>query len=97
MEVMRVTARRYSVASFIFWTLAALATWANVASSALVLEVGAAVATTALAGAYRISYALRDRDKDALVQAMADFTQRRVSAPTRPEYRLHVVGGTHLR
>lgn len=97
MNTLLVTARRYTFAAFVFWVLAGLATFANVVPCALVLEASAAVATTALAGAYRISYDIRDRDKDALVNAIGDFSQRRVTAETRPERRLHAVSGTRPR
>ena len=62
--------------------------WAGLDLRALAIEVGAAAAATVLAGACWISWAVRDRDKDALVTAIADFSQRRLSAPTRPEIRL---------
>jgi hypothetical protein len=87
---MRRAAVVLSVLSVMFWVLAALSTWAGFDPRAVDIEAGAAVAITSLTGACLIAYGVRDRDKDALVLAIADFTQRRGSAPTRPEVRLHL-------
>lgn len=101
---MRRAAVVLGVLSIILWGFAGLATWAGLDRGALSIEANAAAAATSLMGACLIAWAMRDRDKDVLVTAMADFTLRRGSAPTRPEvrltrpeYRLHVVNGARLQ
>jgi len=81
-----------SVLAVILWALAALATWASLDSHAVSIEANAAAAATVLAGAFWITHAIRDRDKDALVDAWAALSSRRAMAQTRPDlYRLHRV------
>lgn len=91
MGILRATALALSVLSAAIWALAGAATWAAVDRGALVLEANAACAATMLAGLWWIAYAVRDRDKEALVEGMAVLTMRRGDAPTRPEYRLERV------
>lgn len=90
---MRRAAVVLAILSVIFWSLAGLSDDTHV----FVVTACAAVAGTSLTGACLIAYAMRDRDKDMMVKAMADFSWRRVTAPTRPEYRLHVVRGARSR
>ena len=81
---MRVAAWVLTAMSVVFWSLAGAATWAGVDLRALAIEVGASCATTVLAGVCWIAFGVRDRDKDALVRAMAQVTIRRGQAETRP-------------
>ena len=94
---MRKAAWVLTAVSAVLWILSALSTWAGFDPRALSIEANAAAAASVLVGLCLVASAARDRDKDALVRAMADFTQRRGTAPTRPEYRIHVVNGARLR
>lgn len=94
---MRAAAWALTAVSAVLWSLAGAATWAGIDPRALDIEVGAAVAATTLTGACLIAWAVRDREKQALTDALADFTLRRASAPTRPEQRLRLVGEARPR
>jgi hypothetical protein len=88
---LRTAAKVLFALSAALWGFAAAAAWAGVDVHAESIEANAAAAATVLGGMCLIAYAVRDRDKDALVEAIADFSQRRVTAETRPERRLHRV------
>lgn len=89
---LRIAARVLSAVSAVLWGMAALSTWAGIDPHALAIEANAAASASVLAGVCLIAYAVRDRDKDALVAAMADFSQRRATAETRPQAVLRRVG-----
>lgn len=92
MGALRIASKVLFVLSAALWGFAGAAAWAGVDAAAEPVEANAAAAATVLAGACLIAYAVRDRDKEALVTAMADFSQRRAMAETRPEQRLRRVG-----
>ena len=94
---MRAAGLVLTVMSAVLWSLAGAATWAGLDRNALAIQVGASTAVTVLAGLCWIAHSVRDRDKEALVYAIADFTQRRVTAPTRPEQRLRLVSEARSR
>lgn len=82
---MRVAAWVLSALSAVTWGLAAASTWAAVDPRALSIEANAAAAFTVLAGICLIAYAVRDRDKEALVEAWAEVSRRRAAAQTRTD------------
>lgn len=81
---MRKAAWVLTAVSGVLWGLAGASTWGDVDPRAVVIEAAAAVAAVGLAGLFWVAWAVRDRDKDALVRAMADFSQQRASRATAP-------------
>ena len=94
---MRKAAWVLTAVSAVLWGFAGAATWAGLDSRALAIEAAASCAATVLAGVAWMAHAVRDRDKNALTEAIADFSLRRLTAPTRPERRLRLVGGVRPR
>ncbi len=78
---MRVAAWVLTVVSLVLWCFAGAATRRHPHAPALPVEVSGAGAATVLAGICWIAEGVRDRDKDALVRAMAEFTLQRGQAP----------------
>lgn len=74
-----------TVLSTVLWGLAGAATWAAFDSHCVSIESNAACAATILAGLCWVAHVVRDRDKDVLVDAMADLSLRRAMSQTRPD------------
>lgn len=89
---MRKAAWALTVMSAVLWGFAGAATWGDVDQRALSIEANAAAGVMVLAGLCWVGWAVRDRDKDVLVDAWAAVSSRRAAAPTRPERRLRRVG-----
>lgn len=85
MGILRATALALSGLSAALWSLAGAATWAGLDRAAISIESNGACAATVLAGLCWVAYHVRDRDKEVLVDAMADLSLRRATAQTRPE------------
>ena len=88
---MRKSALVLTAASGVLWGLSGASTWAGFDPHSVSIESNGACAATILAGLCWVAWAVRDRDKDVLVDAMASFSQRRGTAETRPERRLQRV------
>lgn len=85
MGAMRHFAWAFTVLSAVLWGIAVAAIWVPM-EPAFLGDDRAMAATTSITGALLgTAYRLRDRDKDALVRAMAEVTTRRGTAPTRTD------------
>lgn len=85
MGSLRIAGLCFAVGAVVLWMLSALATWAGVDRAAVSIEANAAAAASVLAGLCLIAFRVRDRDKDVLVDAMADLSLRRAMSQTRPD------------
>jgi len=83
----RFAARVLSVVSAALWPLLAAAAWQDMNRGVLIVGAAAVTVATVLAGLCWVACAVRDRDKDALIEGMAALTMRRATRETRTDLR----------
>jgi hypothetical protein len=79
MSGLRIASVVTAVIAAALWGIAAI-----LAGRSLAIDLAAAGTVTLSGVVFTVAYQVRDRDKNALVRAMAEVTIRRGQAPTQP-------------